>query len=200
MKILYHDRIASKDGQYVHIEELTKAFKEIGHTLVFVAPYYTNRANFGNDGGIVRNLKNNFPRSLYEILELSYSLVIVIKLIKTILINRPDFIYERYNLYQPAGVIIAKLFGIPLLLEVNAPLVDERSKYSGLSLRKLAKFIENFTWKRASLVLPVTQVLASIIQNTGVSADKIHVIHNGIDGQQRRSPLDRRQTCCCSGQ
>ena len=28
MKILYHHRIASKDGQYVHIEEIIKAMKK----------------------------------------------------------------------------------------------------------------------------------------------------------------------------
>jgi len=79
------------------------------------------------------------------------------------------------------GVIVSKMFGIPLLLEVNAPLVDERKKYSGLSLVWLAGIVEKFTWNNATKVLPVTQVLANIVNNAGVPKDKIVVIHNGIN-------------------
>jgi hypothetical protein len=31
VKILYHHRIRSKDGQFVHIEELVHALRELGH-------------------------------------------------------------------------------------------------------------------------------------------------------------------------
>jgi glycosyltransferase involved in cell wall biosynthesis len=181
MKILYHHRIASKDGQYVHVEELTNALIEQGHQIDFICPEFAKETDFGNEGGFVIKLKSRLPKSLYEILELCYSLVIAVKLIKQILKNKPDFIYERYNLYQPVGVVIAKLFRIPILLEVNAPLVDERMKYSGLALARFARVIENFTWKHATYVLPVTRVLGDIIAKTGVDPAKIVVIHNGIN-------------------
>ena len=153
----------------------------LGHKLIFVAPEFSKKAKFGDDGGISTQLKKILPKAAYEILELCYSFVVAFKLISAILKNRPDFIYERYNLHQPAGVIIAKLFKIPLLLEVNAPLVDERKKYSGLMLIKLARLIENFTWRNADIVLPVSAVLGKIMQRTGVQAKKIKVIHNGIN-------------------
>ena len=41
MKILYHHRIASKDGQYVHIEAITTELVKLGHELVMVAPSAT---------------------------------------------------------------------------------------------------------------------------------------------------------------
>lgn len=181
MKILYHHRIASKDGQFVHVEELTNAFVELGHELIFVAPEFSKKAQFGDNGGISAKLKKALPKAVYEILELSYSFIVAFKLVRAILKDRPDFIYERYNLHQPAGVIVAELFKIPLLLEVNAPLVDEREKYSGLALIKLARVIENFTWRKADIVLPVSGVLSRIIENAGVKVNKIHVIHNGIN-------------------
>jgi glycosyltransferase involved in cell wall biosynthesis len=181
VRILYHHRIASKDGQYVHVEELTNALIEQGHTVFFVAPEFTKKSEFGYEGGPAAKLKALLPEAIYELLELSYSFVIGIKLIYSILQNKPDFIYERYNLYQPVGVLVSKLFNVPILLEVNAPLVDERSKYSGLKLKKLAKFIEVFTWKNADIVLPVTQVLADILQKAGVNSSKITVIQNGVN-------------------
>jgi len=180
MKILYHHRIASKDGQFVHVEEIANAFIEQGHKLKFVAPSLNDNSDFGHDGGFVTKLKKLLPRSLYELLELSYSFWIFIKLVKTIKQFKPEFIYERYNLYQPAGIWASKLFNIPLLLEVNAPLVYERKTYSGLFLVKFAKWIENYTWKNATHTLPVTNELADHLREAGVTEQNITVIHNGV--------------------
>ena len=175
MKILYHHRIASKDGQFVHVEELTNAFIDQGNELKFVAPSLNENSDFGHDGGFVTKLKKQLP------LALSYSFWIFIKLVIAIKQFKPEFIYERYNLYQPAGIWASKLFNIPLILEVNAPLVEERSRYSGLSLVKFAKWIENYTWKNATHTLPVTNVLADHLRNAGVKENNITVIHNGVN-------------------
>lgn len=180
MKILYHHRIASKDGQFVHVEELTNAFIEQGHELLFVAPQVNEQSEFGHDGGFVSKLKAALPAWIYELLELTYSLWVFAKLVKAIRTFKPEFIYERYNLYQPAGIWAAKLFNIPIILEINAPLVEERSRYSGLSLKRLAKKIENYTWKGATHCLPVTNVLADHLRNAGVLEKNITVIHNGV--------------------
>jgi glycosyltransferase involved in cell wall biosynthesis len=183
MKILYHHRIASKDGQFVHVEELTNAFIEQGHELKFIAPSLNENSDFGHDGGFVTKLKKLLPRALYELLELSYSLWIFIKLVIAIIQFKPEFIYERYNLYQPAGIWVSKLFKIPLILEVNAPLAYERKTYSGLSLVKFAKWIENYTWKNATHTLPVTNVLADHLRDADVKVENITVIHNGVQQQ-----------------
>ena len=180
MKILYHHRIASKDGQFVHVEELTNALIEQGHDLLFVAPQVNEQSEFGHDGGFVSQLKAGLPAWIYELLELTYSLWVFVKLVKAIKTFKPEFIYERYNLYQPAGIWAAKLFNIPIILEINAPLVEERSRYSGLSLKRLAKNIENYTWKGATHCLPVTDVLADHLRNAGVAEKNITVIHNGV--------------------
>jgi glycosyltransferase involved in cell wall biosynthesis len=103
-----------------------------------------------------------------------------VKLVKAIKNFKPDFIYERYNLYQPAGIWAARIFNLPIILEVNAPLVEERSRYSGLSLKRLAKKIENYTWKGATHCLPVTDVLAEHLRQAGVLDTNITVIHNGV--------------------
>jgi len=38
MRILFHHRIASRDGQSVHLEELMKALKTLGHDVILVGP------------------------------------------------------------------------------------------------------------------------------------------------------------------
>jgi glycosyltransferase involved in cell wall biosynthesis len=181
VKILYHHRIASKDGQYVHIEELTKSLKKLGHEIIMVGPSAIDNHEFGSSGGVVQFLKKYIPKIFYEIVEFGYAFYAYVKLVKAINIYKPDVIYERYSLYMPAGIWIKKKYGLPFFLEVNAPLYDERSKFDGIAIPWLARWTERFTWKNADHVLPVTHVLANRIVREGVSEAQITVIPNGID-------------------
>lgn len=195
MNILYHHRVASKDGQYVHIEEIIKSLKSNGHHIHMVAPSAGENQEFGGDGGFVAKLKEKLPQALYELIEFSYSFYAFVKLAKTIIIKKPEFIYERYNLFNPAGIWAKKLFNIPLILEVNAPLYEERDKYDGISLKSLAKWTQKYTWDNADKVLPVTHVLAKIVRDYGIKPEKIEVIANGINTEefinsQHISPLN----------
>ncbi|HHJ18556.1 MAG TPA: glycosyltransferase family 1 protein [Gammaproteobacteria bacterium] len=184
MKILYHHRIASKDGQYVHIEELTRALKAAGHELIIVGPKVVDADEFGGEGGMVAVLKRHVPKALYELMELGYSLLAYWRLSRAAKQHRPDVLYERYNLFLPAGIWLAKRKRMPMLLEVNAPLFDERLRYDGLALKRLARWSERYCWRRADGVLPVTEVLADRVRQEGVDSAKIHVIPNGIDWEK----------------
>jgi glycosyltransferase involved in cell wall biosynthesis len=136
----------------------------------------------GDDVGWVHRLKAALPKALYECLELAYSLHAYRKLKAATDRFNPDVIYERYNLYLLAGAMLKKRLGIPLLLEVNSPLVYERSRHSGgLSLPRLAKWAEGKAWRAADRVLPVTRVLGGYIMDYGVPAERIAVIPNGIN-------------------
>lgn len=181
MKILYHHRIASKDGQYVHVEEIIKSLRVHGHEVIVVAPAIAENKDFGSDGGWVSSLRNLLPQFTAELLEFGYCFYAFIKLCIAIIKEKPDCIYERYNLFLPSGMWAAKLFNKKIILEVNAPLLEERSKYSGLSLKGLARWSQRYCWKNADKVLPVTDVLADYIRNVGVEEVKIDVIANGIN-------------------
>lgn len=186
MKILYHHRTASKDGQAVHIEEMIKALRLEGHEVLVVSPDSASHAvgevRMGADMAWVHRLKARLPKAVYELMELAYSVVAYQKLLKAARVFRPDVIYERYNLFLLAGLMASKRLRVPLLLEVNAPLVLERTQHSGgLALASLARWAEGVVWRGAAHVLPVTHVLASHIRARGVSASRICVIPNGID-------------------
>lgn len=186
MKILYHHRTASKDGQAVHIEEMIEAMRALGHEVCVVAPSMGGRdagqGAMGAQVGWVGRMKAVLPLALYELLELSYSLLAYKQLVRAAKGFKPDFIYERYNLFLIAGVLVKRKLKVPLLLEVNAPLVDERIKHSGgLSLKRLARWAEGFTWLSADFVLPVTNVLAQHVKAYGVPDERISVIANGIN-------------------
>lgn len=182
MKVLYHHRTASKDGQAVHIEEMIEALRAEGHEVRVVAPAIGELGEMGGKVGWVHQLKAALPKALYELLELAYSLVAYRKLKATAREFKPDFIYERYNLFLLSGVMLKTHLGIPLLLEVNAPLVYERSQHSGgLALPWLARWAEGKAWRSADFVLPVTNVLADHVRAYSVPEERISVIPNGIN-------------------
>jgi len=181
MKILYHHRIASKDGQYVHVEEIIKALRSLGHEVIIVAPKIAENSEFGSDGGWVDVLKAKLPKAFYELLEFSYSFYAFFKLCKAIIKHKPDCIYERCNIFLPSGIWAKKIFKLPLQLEVNSPLYQERKKYGGIALDRLAKWSERYAWRNADRVLPVTKVMAEYIKESGVPEERITVIPNGVD-------------------
>jgi len=116
------------------------------------------------------------------LLELAYSGLAYRRLAAAVREFKPDVLYERYNLYLVTGTLIRRRFGLPVLLEVNSPLVYERSRHSGgLALPRLARWAEGFAWRGADRVLPVTGVLARHVRDYGVPDERIAVIQNGIN-------------------
>ena len=159
---------------------MVKALRALGHEVIVVGPKVAEEEEFGSEGGWVARLRQWLPQRLYELLELGYSAVAYRKLRNAVLAHRPDCLYERYNLFLPAGVWISKRFRLPMLSEINAPLFEERSRFGGISNKRLAQWSEAFVWTNADRVLPVTDVLAGHVRRVGVPSNRIQVIHNGI--------------------
>lgn len=182
MRILYHHRIASKDGQITHIEEMVHALQALGHVVEVVGPDVHNKdSGQGGSAGWVGRLKATLPGWLYELAEAGYSLVAYRRLRRAISRFAPDVVYERYALFQPAGVWASRRCRVPLLLEVNAPYAIARRKYNQLKLGWLADAFERYTFRGADRVFPVTQVLGDMLVGMGVQAGRVRVIPNGIN-------------------
>ena len=111
MKILYHHRTASGDGQAVHIEEMIAALRRQGHEVLVVSPGNGDHHRMGGKIGWAHWLKSVLPKACYELLELSYSIIAFTRLARTIRAFRPDVIYERYNLYLMGGLLAKRWFG-----------------------------------------------------------------------------------------
>lgn len=175
MKILYSHRTRAADGQHVHIRELTNALGSRGHEVIMAGPEDAGGNHKQGESGMKRWL----PRGLYELAELGYSIPAYQRLARLASAHKPDVLYERYNLFFHAGARLKKQMQSPMLLEVNAPLAEERAAHGGLAFSGLAKRSEESIWRAADKVLPVSQVLAKRVIDAGVSPEKIEVIHNG---------------------
>lgn len=182
LTILYHHRTRARDGQSVHIDELIDAFRAAGNRVIVVGPHRTSAMATPME-------KRLLPRAAYELVEFGYSLFEFAKLAVAVISYRPDALYERANLLMLSGVWTAALFRLPYLLEVNSPLAEERAQYGGLAWPRLAAWTEGVCWQAASMVLPVTSVLASYIKRVNVAAERITVMPNGVD-RERFRPRD----------
>ena len=82
MRILYHHRISSKDGQAVHLEELIAALRKSGHEVLLVGPEAFARASFGHEPALIDALKRFVPKFLYEMMELGYNAPALFRLLR----------------------------------------------------------------------------------------------------------------------
>src|SRR5262249_22786970 len=92
-----------------------------------------------------------------------------------------EAIYERTEIYHAVGSRVARRLGLPLVLEVNAPLVDERIAWGGLLLPGCARRIEQAKYSAADRIVTVSTALAGYLAAQGVEPQKIEVIPNGVD-------------------
>lgn len=190
MRILFHHRVASRDGQSVHIEEMIKALQQQGHETVLIGPAAFTKTGFGGSNPVVDRIKRSIPAALYEVLEIAYNLKAFLRLHAAVRRYRPDFIYERFSLFLFAGIWVRRLTGLPLLLEVNSPLYEERMRNDGLRLLRFGRWAQRLIWNRADHVLPVTAVLGRTVAEYGVPCARITVIPNGINPERFQSVPD----------
>ncbi|MHA7873298.1 MAG: glycosyltransferase family 4 protein [Hyphococcus sp.] len=176
MKILYSHRTRAADGQSVHIRELTDALARRGHEIVMARPSAAAVAS----EPVSARLKSLLPSALYELAEAGYSAPAYLRLSRLAKNARPDVLYERYNLFYHAGAWVKAQRGLPMMLEVNAPLAAERASHGQLRLKDMARASERTIWRAADRVLPVSQALAEHVAAAGVPEEKIDVIHNGV--------------------
>ena len=191
MKILYHHRIAAPDGgEAVHIEELIAALRQLGHEVIEVGHVDLSRPAPRNGRSFTSTILRVLPKAVREPLELSYSLVAYHRLRRACLTHRPDVLYERANLFSLAGSWIKRCHELPFILEVNAPLYQERRTHDGLAWPRLGRWSEETVWLSADRVLPVSQVLADFLRRAGVPEGRISVVPNAVNPKRFATPVD----------
>jgi len=119
-----------------------------------------------------------------ELRNLLYNLVLYERTIEDLRAWRPDFIYERYALFNFAGIRLARELGVPHILEVNAPLSYEQEKMRGLEMKELARETERRIFQESDRVIVVSRQLQEFVASCGVPESRIHVLPNAVDPQR----------------
>lgn len=182
MRILYHHRTQAEDGQAVHIRALIGAFRALGHTVEEFS--LVRRASPGPAAAAAPGRFawiGKVPRFARELMEYGYSAYARRPLVGAGRDFRPDFLYERYAFGNTAGLAAARDLRVPLVLEVNSPMVLELGKTRGLSFPGLARRVERDLFRRADRVCVVTGVLRDMLLEMGVPEERLLVTQNGVE-------------------
>jgi glycosyltransferase involved in cell wall biosynthesis len=183
-------------GNSVHLHEIVRALRGCGHAVeVFssVAAPEGEQTDFhsvpleGFPAAASRSieLETGLPAHLpVEWRRLVYAEYVQRTLLPRLEAFRPDALYERYSLFAYGGVELARKLGVPLLLEVNAPLSLEASRYRDLVLKRTAADLERRIFRAADAVLVVSSELERFARGLGVPAERVVVLPNGVDPER----------------
>ena len=100
-----------------------------------------------------------------------------------------DFVYERYSLWSFAAMEYAREKGIPGLLEVNAPLIEEHAQYRVLVDRASTERVAERVFAAATHLLAVSDEVAEYLERFPAARGKVRVVANGVDPERFRSGL-----------
>jgi glycosyltransferase involved in cell wall biosynthesis len=92
-----------------------------------------------------------------------------------------DAVYERHALFSFAAMEHARRRGVPGLLEVNAPLIQEQDRYRGLVRAEEAEAAASRALRAASALLAVSEPLAGWLRQQPGPGGRVHVLPNGVD-------------------
>ena len=189
--------VVGTGGKSVHLQETVTALRRRGHAVRVFSPAApaaeegsedVHRLAFvGFPEEVARLLEVDLPepkhlrREWGRILYSEYAQKALLPLLEDF---RPDVLYERYSLFGYAGAELARRLGIPLLLEVNAPLAREQATYRELVLERTANALEQRILNAADALFVVSSELGRHARGLGVPAERITVLPNAVDPEQ----------------
>lgn len=104
-----------------------------------------------------------------------------------------DLIYERHSLWSVEAMRFARDHGIPGVLEVNAPLVDEQAEHRVLCDRASALLAARDAFTAAHTIAAVSTAAAEYVERFIGPTTKLHVVPNGVDPARFSEPPAPRQ-------
>lgn len=220
MKILFYEESRGSSLSSVHAYEVCSNLSRVGHDVVFVKgpppkPGTRGWYEIGTGLSVWKRMKELFLLSwILERLRGELTLLwlfwceasIFLSVFTLILKNRArfDVIYRRHNLLN-SEYLLAKLFGIPSVKEVNGIVADEMriGKKGDRASLWLVDRIEKWNMPKAHGFIVVTSQLKEVLNaEYNVPEDRIDVILNGanielfkpMDDVEAREQLGLRQS------
>lgn len=183
MKIVYHHRTRATDAQRVHILEMIHAFRSLGHEVTVASLVDVEGPQDASKEAAEapwRKIARKVPYA-YEAIQLGYNLLGIPLLLSKVVSWNPDFLYERYSLFNFSGVLVAQITRKPLILEVNSPFYLEQKTDKDIRALRFAAWVERIICRAACKVIVVSNPLKRIMIQLGVPADRLIVMSNGIN-------------------
>lgn len=197
MKVLYHHRTRASGAEGVHIQGIQGALRKLGYEIVDISLFHVRpESEEQQDVNAPRSIKQHIlnaiasflPNVLFKILEILYNcrtFIVGRRVLSDLMAktDRPELIYERYAYFSFAIAFLSRKYRLPLVLEVNTTCLDYDVRK--IRLRWLARKIEHYVFKRATLIVVVSSYLKNKIQHHyGIPDTHICITPNAVDPEQ----------------
>lgn len=172
--------VFGRKGCSVHCQEVIRALQHRGYEVEVFATRLGNDVPADLQGVTTHRLVEKLDRdpAAREQMLIDLNAVVEARLSET---GPFDMIYERYSLWSYAAMEFANRGGIPGILEVNSPLIDEQLNYRALMNEAQARRTSEKCFRFASSVITVSdQVADQICENYPVRS-KTTTIPNGVN-------------------
>lgn len=186
MRIVYvsADRgipVFGEKGASIHIQEMMRAFARLGHEVRCVAARAGDGPRRGLSVDEIPQEMAGATRAEKERAAMAQADAIEARLCALYREWPFDMIYERYSLWSAAGCRAARTLGLPVVTEVNAPLVLEQAAFRSLVCEDEARAIEAEVLMQSTALAAVSRQVSDYVTGTGADPARIHVIGNAVD-------------------
>lgn len=166
-------------GSVGHISGVANAFSDLGFEIDFVSANPQPMLHPNIRSVSIRSLENHgFPQEL-NFLRFHYQMIRELKRLGR---NEYRFLYQRMTVFNFAGVVLSRIWGVPLVLEYNGSEVwCARNWGKAMRFSGLAFSLETICLRHAYRVVVVSQVLADEVVARGVDPGRVICYPNCVD-------------------
>ena len=194
VNILFHHRTRGRGAEGVHIRGVVKGLRQLNnHVDILSLPGAepeaeeakatdekinqapTKKSSFS----ILSDLTKHVPEFVFELFELAFNLIAVIRLRKIVKEKNITLIYERYSLFMFASVWWAKRHNLPIVLEINDSCQVQRVR--SLTFKKLAAKIEGWIFKNSTGLVFISTRFKEVAEQAYGDIENSVVSPNGAD-------------------
>ena len=193
MHIAYLHYLYGRDTALHHVRQFSEAARDLGHRIdvhaMNLAPPPTSDGTPGPPPSLKlrlrRSLKKRFSRYLHDPKEFLWNWRYIRKEKALLAQDPPEALLVRSQGLGISCVPVARHFGIPLVLEINAPsseVLEYLDQYKHMV--RLRNWAGSYKLKRAHGLVVVSQALKDYYVHThGLDPEHVTVAHNGADLQ-----------------
>lgn len=198
MKIIYfnylYDRLGISLGSTRKAELLLSEVEKLGYDIriYWRKPLLSEVDSESVSERLRSPLKKRFAKWLHEPAQLLRNLKFLVEEWKILRQEKPDLLIIRTDLLLFSGILLAKLFRIPVLAEADAPCSYEAHTFHTefKPLFSLAEWVEKTNLKYANRSICVSNCARSLFMEMGVPSSCLNVIPNGAE-PEKFQPGDR---------
>jgi alpha-maltose-1-phosphate synthase len=169
MRILYvasDIALAETNGGAIHVREVANGLAALGHEVRAIVRRGAGEAERGREHGF------EVRRVLHRLAPRTFRLLALPAVAREARDFRPDVVIERYYNFGGEGVIVARRLSVPVVLEVNSPMIEypgsSKQRFDRLVGSPLRRWREHLARQASAFVTPTAAILPDFVADGSV--------------------------------